>query len=1187
MAETANPYVEGYENPIVPGSFDVEQNQAGAVAIAEQEQEQDTTSRDLDIKKIRENAETQRNLYRLQQILDEIRTERAREIDRKDIDATGERRNGLFGWRALRRSYEGFIKNIVNASGDMSKAQERLDSELMAQDNPENLSTADRALEAFGQTCDQSQKQELTELMGMISDRYALEKQNGNATSEVMRKIEQTIMANSALLNMAIGAVFRTAFRSISHVGGLSGALLTSAIYGGASSGLRERRKARQEELSASAWKQELEGLETPEQKLGLLRQIAENPAKFRTYFEGRSAEAFEFFLLYQQTLSETDLESILEDAPPNIREIYAGKKIGARTLVAAGRGALRSMTLSGIGYAITHGLSSLAHGELAMAQEGSGGDAKWESQQPKYPITWREHLDQSPQTPRLELNDRGRFETGSDQYAEVEIQGVSENTEGELSSASNVAREIAKNLGKAGRPGEMQADLQITNDQQTQIEEHITQYLKNKNIDYSEGETIHVPASEINRALDEAHVRISDSLTYQAPETPEAEAGAPAQEPATLDSTEGAPAEGEEAPAAEEPAEAEGSPAEGGPVSEGNEGASQADNDAGMGEGASEPITGQGEGEDNGGTADMESKEVDPQQESGEPLADEGKAGKPAEADEEKNWKERFGSFVSRVAWPETIGLGVLAVLAIAEWKRGWKDVQTIKRGLGGVAERMREKIKSTRSGLKDSEESQETETDLAIQFSNELLSEIEDKKNEGFTAVLWLGTGKNQGLYEVTGKSKNQERPLLVRSLKSDSKECDHVVGRQIDDEDRWLLVKEDELFQLKSLSDKNPEKALEEFKKMHKEAETEDDSDDADKASVEERNDSEAGIEVSELEPITDPKELRNYCHVYVLPVFKNATRSFGNGTIDLGKIYGMPITFEKNYQTDTTPYILTPPGGSFFFVEESDLETFFGTPKKDDRVLDVELDNDLDDDLPSPEPALPANTGPSSQQPAEEEAPEESDKQPAQDTETGASVGGQPRANEGPQPTSDRTQQDEAPEENSTATPPAEADTEAQPEDIKKRLDILENIPSNIFNDANLTELNTIAHEIYNRSIPNDPEKEKLINMVYAKIFTGYRVTRTSTEGPTTIISSAYQPRPFIIERPNGDKTLYQPTSPQNVENQIFTTRTIGSGESGQAKDGEEVNAETLKNRILFWNTWHDIRPANAQERREYR
>jgi len=916
MAETANPYIQGFDDPSVSGGIDVAENPTEMQTTAA-EQEQDTTSRDLDIEKIRENAQMQRNLHRLQQILDEIRTQRAREIAQKDIEATGQKQNGLFGWRALRRSYEGFIKNIVNASGDMSKAQERLDSELIAQDNPENLSTIDRALEAFRQTCDQSQKQELTELMGMISDRYALEKQNGNATSEVVQKIEQTIMANSALLNMAIGAVFRTAFRSISHVGGLGGALLTSAIYGGASAGLRERRKARQEELSASAWKQELEKLETPEQKLGLLRQIAENPGKFRTYFEGRSAEALEFFLLYQQTLSETDLQKVLEGAPPNIREIYAGKKIGARALVAAGRGALRSMTFSGIGYAITHGLSSLAHGELAMAQGEGSGDTQWKDQAPQYPITWREHLDQDMQTPRLELSDRGRFETGDNQYAEVKIED--REGEGGASSPENVAGEIAKSLGKAGRPDKMRANFQITDEQQTQIKDHITQYLRNKNIDYSEGATIRVPASELNDALDKAGVKInSDSLTYEVPEAPEAEAPAPAQEP------EQSP-EGEEALADEKqeekgegagnedggdfapPSQPEASPTGGG-------GANINDDNAGLGGGASDPIAGQGEDGSNGEAPGMKSKEVaQPDQADGgqaneseaenQPETPTERAETPepdkAETDEEKNWIERIGG-------AKIIGLAIL-IAGVVEWKRRWKDVQTIKRGLGGVAGSARERIAKARSGRNGSEESQETERNQGINF----------------------------------------------------------------------------------------------------------------------------------------------------------------------------------------------LPPAGT---------------------------DTDI-------------------QSPTKREAPKENDEQPAENTEA-----------------------------------------EAQPVDIEGSLKKLENVPSNIFSEANLAELNSIAHEIYDRNTPNDPEKTKLINIVYTKIFTGLRVTSSiaKTDTQSTSIESTYQPRPFIIERPDGDKTYYKPISSQNIENQRFTTRTIGSGESIQARDGEDIDAETLKNRLTLWNTWYDIRLATPQE-----
>ncbi len=1122
MAETANPYIQGSDNPDFSGDFEVE---AGQVEVSAADQSQDTPLRELNIEKIRENAQIQRNLARLQEILDQIRTDRAREIAKKDIDpASGEQQriqNGLFGWRALRRSYETFIKNIASASSDMSEAQKRLDSELMAQgSDPEKFSTADRALTAFGQTCDQSQKQELTELMGMISDRYALEKQNGNATSEVMRKIEQTIMANSALLNMAIGAVFRTAFRSISHVGGLGGALLTSAIYGGASAGLRERRKARQEELSASAWKQDLEGLETPEQKLGLLRQIAENPAKFRTYFEGRSAEAFEFFLLYQQTLSETDLESILEDAPPNIREIYAGKKIGERTLVAAGRGALRSMTLSGIGYAITHGLSSLAHGELAMAQESDGGDAERIARMAKEAgegktqaqvldelsdpselnspesgeateqnLVWREHSDGSP---RLQIGGRGFIESG-DQHAEVTV-------EQETASADDIATVITKDITTQGHDGNGES-FEMNANQAKTFREHIKEYLEEQDQrgSYNNGETVKVPASEINEALDKAGVEISkNDFASVAPETSEAEADSPAPGPASS-----------------------GQPAV--PPTSGN-GADRGDESAGMGEDAeTTPIPQREEG--NGGGQGMNETEISSQGEQPAPSPE------PPESEGEPAPNNEKTDNQAEIDWPKTgaYGLPILAVgLVLADKLLNKSRARNaIAGGLGSAARWAGEKIQSARGGKSEEQESEEQIREETEENKRFLESEYTEAVNSGKTVIITI----NGVEHEVLGPSGNPEFPIKLKDLETS-------------EIDPWRLDSDD------------ISRAKYRDREEQREAKTEEP----------EQSDEETRTEIPELEPITDPSELKNFSSVYVLPDYKDVTKTFHNQTVDFKKIYGKPIIFERNSDKNGAPYILEPKIGEFFYIDESDLKTYFGVPRKNDRASTLDPDDDDEGLIPVPTP--PAETG-------SEDAPAE------EDSETVSADRDQSmRIESGDTESTEQERDQDASEDH-------QGESEAVDESIQLSSAIKQlanSIDVREITDDSIDAINDLGRRVFALS-PVHPKlndlKNQIAELVRSKILTP---SYTQSDGQERHYQAkTYQLRRVFVEDSGEDKIFY---FPPNSDARAFK-KTLVNKEGRITRTDEYEDVEQLVRKIVtLSNQWHTIRLATPEEIKAY-
>lgn len=484
---------------------------------------------------VRANAHAREQSLRVQQILDSICDQRSRELTARDTDALGKVRNGLFGWKAIRRSLAHTYSDIVNSGRDLSSAQEAVAEAGIKSKAAETL--IDRATEGFEGISSDSARAEMDQLLSVLTDRYGLDRET-REKNPTITKIKTVLGSNSRAINMAIGATFRICFKGATHLGGLGGAVAASAIYGGISKGVGEYYKGRECELGQSSWQEVVDQAESPSQKLAIMRQMIADPATLRRYFVGDSGRAFEFFGQYEQLLAQTE-QQISEDESAagenlSVEEIYAERMAGVRreALRAAARGAATAALYSAGGYAITHFVGEMLHPEAAHAAQTDGSQTDPTAQGPSHTtiptappnpdadapspeaetdqsISWR--WNETPNQPRLEIDhSTHHFVEGDTQFAEVKIEG--EDISGDTgSSPEEVAKIIARDI--SGKQGVGHFD--VTPEQQAKIQEHLARWLRANEVDrlggnneFAVGETVHVPASELNEALRLAEIR-------------------------------------------------------------------------------------------------------------------------------------------------------------------------------------------------------------------------------------------------------------------------------------------------------------------------------------------------------------------------------------------------------------------------------------------------------------------------------------------------------------------------------------------------------------------------------------------------------------------------------------------------------------------------------------------------------
>lgn len=534
---------------------------------------------------IAQNAMAQKQAELVAEKLASMRADRAASITERDRDENGRVRNGLFGWRILKRSILTSQENRRQARSDRQEAEEYAKQESGMYEKFVET-TLERAANDWGDVSNATCKKELSELMELVNERYELD-QEEPASMSLGGKLRQVLLSNSRLLNMGIGAGFRIAFKTATHLTGLGGAVLASGIYGGVSTGLREYGRIKKEKLGMKGWREELDRIDSTDEKLALMRQIAKKE-NFRKYFAGNSSEAFEFLNIFYHLSAQADQKTLSDIASPNLlKEIYRRKGIGQGALIQAGKGAFRAMAYSAIGYEIANAFSGLIHANGAVENEPPGtrvSDAP-QGATPSHDLAPGTHegaLDpnappgahefpapqgathlppetgahsadappveqNAPDTPEaphnsVEWRPQGRltitnhqFETGQGHDAVVKIEENAAIGDAPGASPEEVAHEIARNIGR-GPSGQ---SLEISAAQQQQIEDHIATWLhqnQSGNLHeglYPTGEEVHVPADELNVALkganvDTTHIGVVPETTPSHNEAP----AAPVQTP-------------------------------------------------------------------------------------------------------------------------------------------------------------------------------------------------------------------------------------------------------------------------------------------------------------------------------------------------------------------------------------------------------------------------------------------------------------------------------------------------------------------------------------------------------------------------------------------------------------------------------------------------------------------------------
>lgn len=478
-----------------------------------------------DLEKIKANALARERILKVRSRLDEIRLERSAQLAARDTDATGVVRNGLFAWRAIRRSVKQTLTDVTKSASDLREAERDVD--VSGVDNEHISSMISEAADGFSSLSGDQAKAEMNQLLSVIAERYQLD-QEARQVHPVISKLKSLIESNSPAINIVIGSVFRIAFKGVTHTAGLGGAVLASAVYGAASRGIGEYRAARSELLGAKGWREVLSQFESPKQKLEIMRQMIVDKEALKKYFAGNSSEAFEFFGQYQELLAQCDgidSDELLQVRVSSVEDVYSQRKreIGSRAWRAAGRGAARAAVFSGIGYIGTHVFSELLHGDIAHAQTADSDPTAQGPSHVEVPtaepspesggdhnVVWRYHGDDPSHSARLEIDSKtGLFREADGQGSLVKIEG--DGSTGDTGSTpEQVANIIAKRV--AGSYGQ-EHSLPIDSDQQQQIQDHIAKWLEEhkagdlENSEFKMGETVRVPASELNAAMQNAGV--------------------------------------------------------------------------------------------------------------------------------------------------------------------------------------------------------------------------------------------------------------------------------------------------------------------------------------------------------------------------------------------------------------------------------------------------------------------------------------------------------------------------------------------------------------------------------------------------------------------------------------------------------------------------------------------------------
>lgn len=438
------------------------------------------------------------------------------------------------------------------ASIDSFSAEQRNQIKENLPESVRDSRLVEQALDRFEHIHDESLRGEMNGLFDAINNRFGLDKSTPEKTGflEKIEKAKKAISEYTGKLGpfvsgIAAGYIFKTTARQALHLAGVNGALAAGIVggaWGGIRAGLRENQRSSEKYFSAKAW---VEHLNDPDnnlddnQRLGIIKQLLQN-SDYKNHLKERPGDAF---VLLQESftiagrmaagslLNPTEANGATEDIEAYFKKASRKKLLSVCGAVGVGalQGALFSLAGYGVGHAIGQLHNRVVEVNAAMeeankphiapadmkfpyvgtaAQAGNGSSPfQIPTQEPIHHM-WHDGKDNAGHLP-FNLT-QGRFDENPDNFSTVSIETPGGST------SHQIAGEISKAIKDQIAPD-------MTPEQKVAFDDHVAEWIKERVSSgiIAQGQTVHVPAYEINQALAEAHISIDSAAIGKFPEIP------------------------------------------------------------------------------------------------------------------------------------------------------------------------------------------------------------------------------------------------------------------------------------------------------------------------------------------------------------------------------------------------------------------------------------------------------------------------------------------------------------------------------------------------------------------------------------------------------------------------------------------------------------------------------------------
>jgi hypothetical protein len=402
--------------------------------------------------------------------------------------------------------------------------------------------TLENALDRFEAVNNEALKTELNELFDAINNRFNLdhEKTRGEKSAEAVKawlsKIGEreigftlrnevppkkhsirlgnlTTFLSGVAVGMAQSTVAKKILISATGIKGAAAAAIVGGTIGAIRGGMSANKSAEKTFYSAEGWKQEVDKIEDPIEKLTMIESLLNNP-EYAKYFKDKPEGAIELLGEYQKIALAVDDEALTRllknpnnaDAMARWRalsemKLYKDRKEDekrAMIIKGVGRGAIRGAAWGLAGYGAFKLLGWMFHGLAAHAQGGTAGAGSEGIPQDKPNLEWRHDVSEHG---RLILDpNQGRFLASPDQTSiySVEAQVTPE----------HIANSITHDILNSGDGTGSHAKFEMDPTQESAFKDFLTDYIKSH--PHAIGDHVRVPAEELNKALDFAQVKIT-----------------------------------------------------------------------------------------------------------------------------------------------------------------------------------------------------------------------------------------------------------------------------------------------------------------------------------------------------------------------------------------------------------------------------------------------------------------------------------------------------------------------------------------------------------------------------------------------------------------------------------------------------------------------------------------------------